>query len=107
MHGVAQDDAAGRDFDDPAAIHHGDPVRHVIDDGQIVGNEQVSETELLLQVLEQIEDLCLDRDVERRYRLVEDYKLRSERQCPGNADALALPAGKAVRISAEIALVET
>ena len=51
-------------------VHHGDAVRDVLHDRQVVRDEQVGEVELLLQVLEQVEDLGLDRDVERRDRLV-------------------------------------
>ncbi len=57
----------------------------------------------LLQVLEKVEDLRLDRDVERRYRLVADQQVRAEREGAGDADALALAAGEAVRIAVEVA----
>ena len=86
--------------------HHGDAVGHVVDHGEIVRDEQVGEAELLLQILEQVEDLRLHRDVERRDRLVADQQVGPERQRAGDADALALAAGKAVRIAVEIALVE-
>ena len=43
---------------------------------EVVGDEQVGEAELLLQVFEQVDDLRLDRDVERRDRLVADDQLR-------------------------------
>ena len=49
---------------------------------------------LALQVLEQIDDLGLDRDIERRHRLVQDHDVRTERQRAGDRDALALAAGK-------------
>ena len=44
---------------------------------QVVRDEQVGEAELVLQVLEQVDDLRLDRDVERRDRLVADDELRA------------------------------
>ena len=34
---------AGCDFDDPAEIHHGDPIGNVFNDAEIVGDEQVSQ----------------------------------------------------------------
>ena len=39
----------------------------------------------------------LDRDVKRRYRLVADDQLRVQCKSAGDADVLALPAGKFVR----------
>ncbi len=57
-------------------VHDHHAVRDVADDVQIVRDEDVGEAELALEVLEQVEDLRLDRDVERRYRLVADDELR-------------------------------
>ena len=53
----------------------------------------------LLQLHEQVDDLRLDRDVERRHRLVADEQARLERQRAGDADALALAAGELVRVA--------
>lgn len=46
------------------------------DDPEIVGDEEVGETEPFLELLEQVQHLRLDRDVQRRDRLVEDEPLR-------------------------------
>ena len=73
----------------------------VLDDGEVVGDEQIGEAELLLQIHQQVDDLRLHRNVERRHRLVADDQLRVERQRAGDADALALPAGEFVRIAVE------
>jgi len=51
-------------------------------DGQIVGDEEVGEVELALKALEQVDDLRLDRDVERRDRLGGHDEVRVERECP-------------------------
>ena len=53
----------------------------------------------LLQLLEQVDDLRLDRDVERRDRLVADDEVRVERERAREADALALAAGELVRVA--------
>ena len=74
----------------------------VLDHRQVVGDEQVGEAELLLQVLEQVDHLRLDRDVERRDRLVADDQLRLDRERARDADALALAAGELVRIAAHV-----
>src|SRR3954453_23824128 len=80
-------------------VHHGDPIAHSPDDSEIVSDEQVRKPELLLQVLEQVEDLRLDRDVERRDGLVTHDQLRVQGECARDADALALPAGELVRVA--------
>ena len=71
----------------------------VADDGEVVRDEEVGELELLLQLLEEIDDLCLDRHVERRDRLVRDDEIRIQRECAGEADALPLAAGELVRVA--------
>ena len=55
----------------------------------------------LLDVLEQRQDLRLYRDVQRRHGFVCDQDLRLDGQRARNADALALAAGKFVRIAVE------
>jgi hypothetical protein len=56
----------------------------------------------LLQVLQQVDDLRLDRDVERRDRLVADDELGLDGERAGDADALALAAGELVRAAAHV-----
>ena len=76
--------------------------RHVAHDGQVVGDEQVGQAEVVLQVLEQVDDLRLDRDVERRHGLVEHDEPRLDRERPRHADALALAAGELVREAVDV-----
>jgi hypothetical protein len=59
-------------LDDASRVHDGHPVGHFSDDAEIVGDEEQREPEALLQVAQQVQDLRLDRDVERRRRLVGD-----------------------------------
>ena len=73
----------------------------MLDHREVVRDEQVGQAELALQVAQQVDDLRLHRDVERRHRLVADDQARVERERAGDADALALPAGKLVRIAVE------
>ena len=74
----------------------------MLDHPQVVGDEEIGETELLLQIEQHIQNLRLDRHVERGDRLVGTINLAFTRERPGDADALALSAGEFVRISAEI-----
>ena len=53
----------------------------------------------LLELLEQVDDLRLDRDVERRDRLVGDDEVGVERERARDADALALAARELVRVA--------
>ena len=88
-----------RQLDDPAEVHHRDPVADVADDRQVVGDEQVRQPEPALEPLEQVDDLRLDRDVEGADRLVGDDEVRVEGERPGDADALPLAARELVRVA--------
>lgn len=63
-------------LDDLSQVHHRYPVGYVLYDLEVVGDEQISEIELLLQVYEQIDDLSLHGHIERRDRLIGDDKFR-------------------------------
>ena len=54
--------------------------------------------------LQELEDLRLDGDVERRRRLVGDEELRLARERHGDHHALALPAGELVRVGVDVRL---
>ena len=51
----------------------------------------------LLQFLQQVDDLGLDRHIQRRHRLVAHDKLRVNGQGSGHPDALPLPAAEFMR----------
>src|SRR5215475_5063291 len=81
-----------RDLDDVAQVHHRHPIADVPYHRQIVGDEQVRQVELLLQLLQQVDDLGLNGHVQRRHRLVTHNKLGVDGQRAGHPDALPLPA---------------
>ena len=66
-----------------------------------MGDEQVGEAQLLLQVLQQVHHLGLDGDIECGHGLVEDQQLRCQGQRAGDADALLLAAGELGGVAAE------
>src|SRR5256885_1541380 len=66
-------------FDDLAAVHDVDPLRHARDDAEVVRDEDERGAELPREVLQEIQDLRLDRDVERGRRLVGEDELRVAR----------------------------
>lgn len=84
-------------FDDVAAIKQIDPIADLAQHGEIVRDEQEGQAVLGLDALEQIEDLRLHRDVERRARFVADEQLRLDREGAGDGNPLALAAGKGGR----------
>ena len=85
------------EFDDATEIHHRDAVGDVLHHREIVGDEEIGQPELALEIEQQVEDLALDRDVERGDRLVAQHQLRTQRDRAGDADALALAAGELER----------
>ena len=102
MQRVGEEGLLIRVFDDLAEIHDRDAVADVLYDGEIVRDKQIREVLFALQIHHQIDDLSLDRHVERRDRLVADDQLRVQGERPGDADALPLAAGKLVRKAAHL-----
>ena len=92
MQGVAVKRVAVGDFHHLAEIHHDHAIGNVAHHRQIVRDEQIREFELTLQVFQQIHDLRLDRNVERRHRLVAHDDGRLHGQRARDAHALALTA---------------
>ncbi len=64
-----------------------------------MGDEQIGEPVRGLQIVQQVEDLRLDRDVERRHRLVADDQFGVDGERPCDADALPLAAGEFMRVT--------
>ena len=60
-----------------------------------------------LKRTEQLHDLRLDRYIKRSQRLIADEELRIHSVRPGNADSLALTAGKFMRISVHHILIDS
>ncbi|BCH35046.1 hypothetical protein MesoLjLc_69760 [Mesorhizobium sp. L-8-10] len=93
-------------LDDAAKIHDDDPVADMANDPQVMADEQEAEPELLLNIHEQIDDLRLDGHVERRDRLIANQKRGFWRERPRKHDALALAAGKLMRIEHAMVFAE-
>ena len=99
VRGLLVDLLAAAQLDDLAEVHDGDPLAEVPDHGEVVGDEDEGEVEVALQVPQQVDDLCLDGDVQGGDGLVGDDQLGLEGQRAGDADALALAAGELVRVA--------
>src|SRR5262249_14988552 len=70
--GVVEDVVLVALLDDPARVHDGHPVSDVRDDTHVVGDKHNGRAELVLELLDELEDLGLDRHVERGRGLVGD-----------------------------------
>ena len=77
---------------DVALVDDGDAVGDVPHDREVVGDEEVGDAALFLQVAQQVEHLCADGHIQRRDRLVGDDELRLHDEGAGDADALPLAA---------------
>ncbi len=85
---------------DLARVHHDDAVADLRDDAEVMRDEQHGHPEVALQLAEQLEDLGLDRDVERGGGLVGDQQLRLVRQRHRDHRPLAHATRERVRVVA-------
>ncbi len=74
-------------LDDLAGAHHRDAVAHLADHREIVADEQQRQAGRVAQILQQVQDLRLDRDIERGGRLVADDQARPRRRAPAQSRA--------------------
>lgn len=68
---------AGGNLHNFAEVHDDDTVADMLDHRQVMGNEQVGNAQLRLQVLQQVDDLRLNRNVQCRDRLVAEDDVRT------------------------------
>ena len=97
VEGFAVESVAGSEFDDLTEIHDGDAMAHGADDGEVVGDEEIGEAEAILKLLEEVDDLGLDRDIKGREGLIGDDEPGLDGEGAGDADTLPLTAGELVR----------
>ncbi|MMZ63015.1 hypothetical protein D1872_252480 [compost metagenome] len=64
-----------------------------------MGNEQIGKGQAALQILQQGQNLSLDRHIQRRHRLIKHDKFWLKNQRPGDPYSLPLPARQFMRIS--------
>ena len=88
-------------LDNLAVLHDADPIGDLAHDAEVVGDEQHRHAGAPLNLLQQLQDLRLHRDVERGGRLVGDQQVRFVGERHGDHHPLPLPAGELVRIAAE------
>jgi hypothetical protein len=103
MH-VGEQRARGRTFDDPPGVHDMNPVGSAGHHAHIVGDQQDRHAEAGLEVVEQRQNLRLNRDIEGRGGLIGDQQFGLAREGDGDHDPLALASGKLVGIGTELGL---
>ena len=88
----------GRMFDESAEVHYCNGMADMAHNTQVVGYEEVCDTERVLEVNEEIEYLGLNRDVQSTHGFVCNDEFGLDCKCPGQPYPLSLPAGKFVWI---------
>lgn len=69
-------------------IHNRNIIREIFYNGQVMGNEDIGQSQILLQLFEQVQNLRLNGNVQRGNRLVADNDFRIHSQSAGNTDTL-------------------
>ena len=85
-------------FTDASAVHHDDFIAHIRNDAEVMGYHNDRHPELLLQILHQLQNLCLNGNVQRRRRLIRDQNVRLTRKRHRDHHALPHTARKLIRI---------
>ena len=78
----------GSKFNDLACIDNGDLFTHLRNDAQIMGDHQHRGVELFSQLLHHLQDLSLDRHIQRGRWLIGEKKFRLTRKRHGNDHTL-------------------
>jgi hypothetical protein len=79
--------------------HHHDLMRHSPHHPQIMADEDIADPIAALQIAQQLDDLHLNRHIQRAGRLIQHHQFRPQDHRPGNGDTLTLPARKLMRIA--------
>ena len=66
---ICVDSLRSVELHDTSQIHDHDPVTDIFDDAEVMGDEHICQVKLLLQAAEEVDDLCLDGNVQSGYRL--------------------------------------
>ena len=97
MNRVCKDVLGRTRFDNLSGLHDRDAMRDMADHSHVMTNEEQRQATGALKIEQKIEHLRLNRNIERRDRLVAEQDLRLDNQSAGDGHALALAAGKLVR----------
>ena len=79
---------------DLTCIHNGYFITDISHDTQVMGDENDTHLGFLLQILHQLQDLCLDSHIQSRSRLVSDQKLWMTDQSHSDHNTLSHTTGE-------------
>ena len=79
----------------------------IFDDSEVVSDEDVGETEFLLEFMQKVQDLRLDRYIQGTDRLICQYDLRVEGKGSGDPDPLTLTTAEFMRVAILERSIET
>ena len=96
MGGALEELVGGPRLGHLAQVHHEHPLAEQAHHVQVVGDEEIAHPQAVLQVLQQVEDDRLDRDVQGRSGLVEDEQGGLQGDGPGDPHPRLLPARELV-----------
>jgi hypothetical protein len=91
---------------DFSQIHDSDPMAHVFDDTEIVGDKKVGIPMTSLKFFNEVEDLSLDGNIQGGSRFIKNDKLGPRDESPCDPDALSLPSAEFMGIPIHVILVE-
>src|ERR1017187_1287908 len=94
--GLAHQMGGGRILDDGATLHDGDLVGQAGDQREVMGNQDIGDSQALLETAEKGGDLGGERGIEAVEGLVEDDQLGLGHDGAGDGEALALSAAEFV-----------
>jgi len=89
----------GPHLDEAPEIHDAYPVGQVPHDVQSMADEEASQSEARAKVVEEVDDLRLNREIERRHRLVCHQEFGAQRDGAGDRDPLPLAARELVGVT--------
>src|SRR5216684_3630299 len=99
MNRVPEELLGGCDLPHLPEVHYHHPVCDVPHEAEVVSDEHVRKVQPVFQSREHAYDLRLNRNVQRRSRLIEHDERRIRGERPSNRNELLLPASELLRIS--------
>ena len=90
------------DFHKISQIKNSDLITDLLYHLQLMADKQVSKSVFFLKILKHLNDLCLERNIQRGNGLIADYKFRLYGKCSCNGNPLTLSAGELMRILQKI-----
>ena len=89
---------------DTSAVHNYDLIGHLRDNTQVMRNDNDGHVQFFLKVQHQLQNLCLNRNVQSGRRLICDQDRRLHNESHSNHNTLAHTAGELMRILLHTAL---